>query len=168
MKKLLVVAGVAAASLSFAQNSFQAPANMGLRIGYVLPIDSTMRDVAPNYIGLGLDFPVQFKLLPEGETVVSIDWMGKSGSGAHGNVFPFMINQRFYSKVAPGVNRSYFFFGGGVALVDLTSSNTVLAAQAGYGAELGENLYGEGKFLYTDAAGGAHGTSVGFYIGYRF
>ncbi|MES1228145.1 MAG: hypothetical protein ABUL72_05700, partial [Armatimonadota bacterium] len=97
-----------------------------------------------------------------------VDWLGKSGSGSHGNVFPFMLNQRFYAKTEPGQNRSYFFFGAGIALIDLTSSNAALAIRGGYGAELGENLYGEATFLYSDASAGAHATSVGFYIGYRF
>lgn len=169
MKKLLVVAAVAVASMAAAQDRpFAAPANMGVRLGYVLPIDSNLKDLAPNFLGVGLDFPVQLRLLPEGETVFSVDWIGKSGSGAKGNIFPFMLNQRFYSKSEAGALRNYGFVGGGVALVDVNSSNAVLAFRAGYGVELGANLYGEASFLYTDASAGVHGTSVGVFIGYRF
>lgn len=169
MKKFLVVAGIAVASMAAAQQPpFAAPANLGVRLGYVLPLDSSLKDVAPSFIGAGLDFPVQLRLLPEGETVFSVDWIGKSGNGSHGNIFPFMINQRFYSKAEAGALRNYGFVGGGVALVDVNSSNAVLAFRAGYGVELGSNLYGEATFLYTDASAGAHGTSVGLFIGYRF
>lgn len=169
MKTLLVVGGLAAASLSFAQSStFSAPTNMGVRLGYVLPIDTALKNNAASYIGVGLDFPVQFKLLAEGESILSIDWIGKSGGGAKGNIFPFMLNQRFYAKTNPGARRTYFFFGAGIALIDVGSSGTALAARTGYGSELGENLYGELSFLYSDAAGGARASSLGFHLGYRF
>jgi hypothetical protein len=169
MKKLFVVAGVAVASMAAAQEApFSAPDNLGIRLGYVLPIDSNLRDVSKSFIGAGLDFPVHLRLLPEGETIVSVDWIGKSGSGDHGNIFPFMISQRFYAKSEAGALRNYGFIGGGVALIDVASSNAVLAFRAGYGVELGANLYGEATFLYTDSSAGVHGTSVGFYLGYRF
>lgn len=169
MKGITVLAAMGLVSISCAQNVFEEPSNVAFRLGYVYPVDSTLRDLANSYIGVGLDFfPSGRPLLKGGETVISFDWFGKSGSGAKGNVFPILINNRVYQQGAEKGGRSYFQYGAGIALIDVTSSKTVLAARAGYGKELGERLFGELNFTYTDAANGARGTALGFYVGYRF
>ena len=130
-----------------------------------------MRNAAPSYIGVGVDLhPQGYSLLDQGQTVISFDWLGKSGSGAQGNVFPIMLNQRFYNDDADGrsYGRSYYQFGVGLAIIDVTATDTVLAARAGFGKEFGENTFGEVNFIYSEAGGGARATSLGFYIGYRF
>lgn len=169
MKGLAVIAALGLVSISCAQNVFEEPQNASIRLGYVYPVDSVLRNVNNTYIGVGLDlFPTGYKLLKEGETFFSADWIGKSGSGAKGNLFPLLINQRIYQGDAATGGRSYWQFGAGVAIIDVTSTKTVLAGRVGIGKEFGEKLFGEMNFLYTDAANTARGTSLGFYIGYRF
>lgn len=168
-KTLFVAAAVATASLSFAQNApFEPPANSGVRIGYVLPIDSRLRDASSSYFGLGLDLPVSFSLARDAEGYLSFDWVGRTGSGAKGNFFPILFQQRFYAKTAPGMPRSYFALGAGVTFIDVASSGTALSARLAYGQEFGQNLYGEAALLYSDSVSGVHATSAGFYLGYRF
>lgn len=168
MKQLTLLAAIGLGAISSAQVNFlEEPSNISFRLGYVYPIDNVMRNIAPSYIGVGIDFPVDFRLTKDADTVLSLDWLGKSGSGAKGNAFPILLNQRFYTGM-DGEKRSYFQAGVGVAIVDLTSTKTVLAARVGYGMELGEKLFGEINFNYSDSANGARATALGFYIGYRF
>lgn len=170
MKGISVLAAVGLVSVSCAQNIYEEPENVAFRLGYVYPIDADLRDAASSYIGVGIDFfPTGFNLFDEGQTYVSFDWLGKSGSGAKGNVFPIMLNQRYYSDSGmPGAGRTYWQFGLGVAVIDVNSTDTVLAARAGIGKEFGENLFGEANFLYSESGAGVRATSLGFYIGYRF
>lgn len=168
MKKLTVLAALGLAAISSAQvNYLESPTNVSLRLGYVLPIDNTMKAVSNSYLGVGVDFFIGFKLLEGAETTLSVDWMGKTASGAHGNAFPICINQRWYQGEAL-VERSYFFAGLGLAIVDITNSKTVLAGRLGYGKEFGDHLFGEVSFTYSDSANGARATAAGFYLGYRF
>ncbi|MBS1709804.1 MAG: hypothetical protein JSS65_13915 [Armatimonadetes bacterium] len=168
MKKFLALAAIGLAAVSNAQ--WSTPTNLGVRIGWVYPIDSGLRDVAPTYLGAGVDYYPDFQLLKgNGETYLSFDWIGKSGSGAKGNLFPILLNHKFYgTQTDKNQPRSYFSLGAGVAIVDVTSTNTVLAAKVGVGRELNENLFLEGNLFYTDSSAGVHGTSLGFYLGYRF
>jgi len=167
MKRTLVLATLGLAAISAAQ-SYDQPTNVAFRLGFAYPIDATTRDQVRNFIGVGIDYFPQLTLLRNAETSISFDWLGKSGSGAKGNIFPIMINQRFYQDPDSNERRSWFFFGAGVAIVDVVSTKTVLAARAGYGFMLGENIFGEIPLVYSDSAGGARATSVGFYLGYRF
>ncbi|ARU42166.1 hypothetical protein C0431_03330 [bacterium] len=168
MKQLTLLAAIGLGAISSAQvNYLTPPSNISFRLGYVYPVDSVMRDIAPSFIGFGVDIPVDFKLTEDAVTVLSFDWMGKSGSGAKGNAFPILLNQRFYVG-DEAVRRSYFQAGVGVAIVDLTNTKTVLAARVGYGMEFGDALFGEINFNYSDAANGARATALGFYVGYRF
>jgi hypothetical protein len=167
MKRMTLFAALGMAAISSAQvNYLEAPNDVSFRLGYVYPIDARMRDVAPSYIGVGVDFHTNFRILEGAQTVVSFDWFGKSGSGAKGNAFPITINQRFYGE--GDVNRSYTFFGVGLAIVDLTSTKTVWAVRAGAGKELGDHVFGELAFTYTDSASGARATGLGAYVGYKF
>lgn len=169
MKKLIALAAAATVSAP-AMAQFDTPVNIALRIGYAYPLDSTTRDAVRNFIGVGADYFFGKSLVGDnGETTLSFDWLGKSGSGAKGNAFPILLNQRFYGPARPGTTqRTYTFFGAGVAIVDVTSTQTVWAARAGYGVELGEKIFAEGNFLITDSANGARATSLGLYVGYRF
>ncbi|MCW5940184.1 MAG: hypothetical protein KF884_11745 [Fimbriimonadaceae bacterium] len=168
MRNLLLIAAVGAASFGSAQG-IEQPVNLAVRLGWVFPINNAMRDVANNYIGVGVDYFTNTTLLPNGELTVSADWFGKSGSGAKGNVFPIMLNQRFYAKPRGEDDlRSYVFFGAGIAIVDINQSQTVLAGRVGYGVELGRNLFAEGTLTHSDSARGARATAAGIYIGYRF
>ncbi len=167
MKRMIVLAALCtAATLSFAQ--VEAPSNLTFRLGFVLPIDSSLRDAAKSFIGVGLDFYPNFTLVKGSESVLSLDWIGKSGSGSKGNIFPIMFNQKFNSGSGDVKSKSYFFVGAGVAFIDVTSQSTVLAARLGFGAELGSHLIGETALYYSDAVDGVHITSLGFYLGYRF
>ena len=114
MKKLTVLAALGVAAISSAQgNLLEEPTNIAFRLGYVYPVDATMRNISPSYLGIGIDiYPEGFNLMSEGESYISIDWFGKSGSGAKGNAFPVMINNKVYSD--SGYGRSYFFYGLGV------------------------------------------------------
>lgn len=171
MKGISVIAALGLVATSFAQ-AFDEPSNLAFRLGYVYPVDASLRDVSSSYIGVGLDlFPQGYSLLPQGKTVVSFDWIGKSGNGAKGNLFPILVNQRIYNDNGNSnavAGRSYFQFGAGVAILDVINTKTVLAARVGYGKELGEKVFGEINFLYTDGSDGVRGTSLGFYLGYKF
>ncbi len=168
MKNVTLLTAICLTAIGSAQvNYLEQPTNVSFRLGYVYPIDSAMRDIAPSYIGFGADFNTDFRLLDNAVTMLSFDWMGKSGSGAKGNAFPILLNQRFYMGDAVE-KRQYFQVGLGIAIVDLTSTKTVLAGRIGMGQELGDNIFGEINFNYSDGANGALATALGFYVGYKF
>ncbi|MBS1724024.1 MAG: hypothetical protein JSS66_13850 [Armatimonadetes bacterium] len=168
MRTLIVLAALGSAAYASAQ-AVGTPTNLAFRLGYAYPIDNETRDLVRNFIGVGADYFFERGLLQGGETTISLDWLGKSGSGAKGNIFPICLNQRWYSVngMEPG-RRSYFQLGAGVAIVDVTSTKTVLAGRAGYGVEFGEHIFGELNFFFSDDANGARATSIGAYLGYRF
>lgn len=167
MRTLIALAALGAAAFSSAQ--IGTPTNVAFRLGAAYPLDNTTRDSVKNFIGVGIDYFLERSLVEGGETSLSFDWLGKSGSGAKGNIFPIMLNQRWYNQGSTVDDRkSYFFVGAGVAIVDVTSTKTVLAGRAGYGVLFGEHLFGEMNFVLSDDANGARATSIGAYIGYRF
>lgn len=167
MRTLIALAALGGAAFGSAQ--IGTPTNVAFRLGAAYPIDNTTRDTVKNFIGVGFDYFFDRTLVPGGETSLSVDWLGKSGSGAKGNAFPIMLNQRWYNQGSTEDDRkSYFFLGAGVAVVDVTSTKTVLAGRAGYGVLFGEHLFGEMNFVLSDDANGARATSLGFYLGYRF
>lgn len=168
----LIIAGMAIAAIGAAQstNPFRAPSNIAFRLGWVFPIDDVLDARANNLIGVGADWFLERPLLPEGESSISFDILAKSSSGAKTNIFPILLNHRWYSgpENELGGGRSYWFAGAGIAIVDVISTDTVWAVRGGLGKEFGPNIFGEVTFLYTDDAKGARGTSIGAYIGYRF
>lgn len=169
MKHVTLLTAIGLTAISSAQvNYLEPPTNVSFRLGYVYPVDSAMRDIAGSYIGVGVDFVTDIRLLQDATTMLSFDWMGKSGSGAKGNAFPILLNQRFYMKGSEPERRDYFQVGVGIAIVDLTSTKTVLAGRIGVGRELGDALFGELNFNYSDGANGARATALGFYLGYKF
>lgn len=175
MKRFMfaAIAG-AAATVSMAQTSgIQTPTNLAFRLGGAYSIDASTRDFVKTFIGVGADIFLQKSLLPGNntETTVSLDWLGKSGSGAKGNMFPLMINQRWYSVPTGGAldqNRFYYFGGLGVAIIDISTTKTVFAARGGVGYEFNRNVFAEAVLLYTEPANKIRGSAIGAYIGYRF
>lgn len=169
MRTLIALAALSATALASAQ-TVGTPTDIAFRLGAAYPIDETTRDSVRSFIGVGVDYFLPRSLVAGGETFLSFDWLGKSGSGSKGNAFPIMLNQRWYNPNSSNeYNRgSYFHLGAGVAIVDVTSTKTVLGARAGYGVFFGESIFGEINFVYSDDANGARATSIGGYIGYRF
>jgi hypothetical protein len=171
MKRTLLIAGLALSAMSFAEeNPFQFPTGVSLRAGWVYTIDTVTRRNSDTMIGVGLDYYLKRSFIPGGESTVSIDWLGKSASGAKTNIFPILLTQRVYQgdERVLGGGRSYTWYGAGVAFIDVTNSGTAWCIGGGFGYEFSGNLFGEVRFLYSDAVGGARATSLGGYIGYRF
>ena len=114
MKRLSLIAlALATTAISFAQNTDYTPTNLAFRLGFAYPLNDTTRDLSKRFIGVGADyyFPTQF--IRGSQTYLSIDWLGKSGNGAKGNVFPIMLNQKFYGRnQEEGRANSYGFFSG--------------------------------------------------------
>jgi hypothetical protein len=172
MKHWLVLAALGVAALSGAQSTaIGEPTDLAFRVGGAYPFDSATRDeTGSSLIGIGADYFIKESLFKNGESFLSFDWLGKSASGAHGNLFPVMLNQRFYMKDTGevGSGRTYFFLGAGVAFVDVFTAKAVPAIRGGVGKEFGPHIFGEATVVLSDAANGARANTVGAYIGYRF
>lgn len=171
MKRLFGMAGVLAlASFGMASDTFQNPTGLGVRLGWVYPIDSVARNAVRSFIGVGFDADLSGGLVPNAVSNLSIDWLAKSANGAKGNIFVLSFNQKFYrgEMLESGGGRNYFSAGAGVAVVDINSTDTVWAIRATAGQEFTSSLFGEITFVYSDAGRGARATSLGAYIGYRF
>lgn len=167
MKRLLVLAAIC--SSAFASAQIGSPVNVSFRVGFVYSLDEFTRDITGNMIGVGADYHLTRSLFEGGETFLSFDWMGRSLSGAKGNMFPMCLNQRFFvSGDYEAGDRRYYFVGVGAAVIDVVSTNTALAARVGLGQEFGHHTFGEVTFVWSDAASGARATSVAAYLGYRF
>jgi hypothetical protein len=175
MKRILCLAAlVGAAAMSHAQLNMQQPTNLAFRLGIGLPFDEETRDhIGSTLLGVGVDYFFERALIPSanGETYISIDWLARGSNGEHGNMFPIMLNQRWYAMDdnPNDDRRTYFFAGLGAAFMDIDESDTVLAGRVGLGAELGPNIFGEANLVLTGPdSGGFHGTGINFYVGYRF
>ena len=175
MKRILCLAAlVGTAAVSHAQFNMETPTNLAVRLGIGLPFDEGTRDrIGSNLIGVGVDYFFDRSLIPSanGETYLSFDWLARGSNGEHGNMFPIMLNQRWY---APDDNTEdyrqvYFFAGLGIAVLDIEESDTVFAGRVGLGAMFGRNLFGEANLVLTGADEfGLHGTGINLYLGYRF
>jgi hypothetical protein len=171
MKRLLVVAALATvAAFASAQNSaIGSPVNLSFRAGIVFPLDDVTRDLFDNMVGIGAEYYLDRSLLEGGETTFSFDWIGRGLNGDKGNIFPIMLNQRWYvAGDFESANRRYYYLGLGVAVIDVVHTNTVAAARVGIGQEFGPHVFGEATFVYSDSSSGARATSIGAYVGYRF
>ena len=143
--------------------------NLSFRAGFVYSLDNFTRNITGNLIGVGVEFYLDRSLMAGGETTISLDWMGKGMNGDQGNMFPIMINQRWYTGGDyESANRTYYYIGAGVAIIDIISTNTVPAARFGVGSEFGEHIFAEFTPVYRDSSSGARASSVGLYLGYRF
>lgn len=172
MKRLLFAAAAAAiATVGLAQ--METPTHVAFRLGGAYPLDSDVRDNVKSFLGVGLDVFLAKSVLPgkNTESTVSIDWLGKSSSGSKGNVFPILLTQRWYTGANAAVedaNRSYFFGGLGVAVVDLTSTKTVFAMKGGVGYELNRNMFAEFSAMYAEPAYTLRASNIAVHLGYRF
>lgn len=169
MKKALVVLSLAAvAGASIAQSTAITADGLTLRLGAVYPLERATRKVTANMIGVGLDFPVR-SLVTKADAYVSVDWYGKSASGAKGNMFPVMYNHRFYmNPLETEGKRSFFNVGLGIVQIDVTKAKTAFGARLGLGKEFSQNLSVEGVLLWSTDANGAKANSLAAFIGYRF
>lgn len=146
------------------------PTDVSVKVGVALPLDSSLTDVAKTFIGLGVEYQLPTSLVKGSESYLSLDWFTKSFRGERTNVFPLAFNQRFYTggDNIPG-RRRYVFVGAGVSFVDIGSSDTVISARAGIGAELSEQIFGEiAGYLGDQTGSGIKPNVVSFFLGYKF
>jgi hypothetical protein len=118
-------------------------------------------------IDVGVEYQMPNSFLPSGETYFSLDYMAASWNGEKGSNFPFAINERFYSHGYYG-HRSYIYLGIGIDFMDVTSSNTVIAARGGLGEELGERIFTEVGANVGDKRDGVAPDAITASLGYRF
>lgn len=167
MKKLLIIATVAVATVAHAQES--SPIKADIRAGVQFPASA---DLSGTFWGLGVDLTFDKSLLRGSETFLSVDWVTKSSRNNRNNMFPIMLNQRWQLQQA-GMESpvsTYAFAGVGLAIVDFGVSSTVLAGRIGLGANFSPNVFGEAAFIITSRAKTTdiQGNHFGLYIGYRF
>lgn len=179
MKRLAAIAILGTlAGASFAQVNnweFGNPTNIAVRGGIFLPLISDTRDILGNSaMGLGFDYFLPRAIIPgaNGESSISVDWLAKNTMGKDVNMFPIMVNQRWYNNQGYeglGDQRTYFFAGIGMAIISGNgSSKNVLAGRAGIGIEMSEHLFGEAAFLMSSEKNNLAATGLGVWIGYRF
>jgi hypothetical protein len=175
--KKLTTLGAATLALALptigsAQTTDITPYNFGFRGGFVFPIDEGLRAVDRTFFGIGVDYTLpQFTIFPGAETFLSFDWFVRSRAGGQ-NVFPILLNQRFYLSPADAIanRRTYAFAGLGAVIFDGSPSSTRIGGRVGLGVELGPNLYGEASLFLSDVTRvtGVRATGLGVYLGYRF
>lgn len=170
MKRLAALSVLTAiASAGMAQNADYTPVDLSVRLGIAYSTNDVTRSLAKQFIGIGIDYEVNNLLFKTGGTYVSVDWLGKSGSGGKGNIFPILLNQRFsFAASSEERMQPYGFIGLGIAIIDVTTSKTELAARAGFGVRLGEHMFTEIQYLVSGAADGAKADNIALYLGYRF
>ncbi len=168
MKRVMLTAAIAATlgvtAVASAQNTDYTPHNFSFRLGTVFPLDHHLRDVNKTFLAIGADYKFNTQYLKNGETYFSLDYIAKAWTGEKGTMWPLMINQRFMGK-----DGSYWSLGAGAVNMNFSKSDTVFGARFGVGKNLGESIFVEGAFLWSDKSrGNVRATSLGFYIGYRF
>lgn len=168
MKRLLVLAALGAAAFSNAQ-PIEPPTNVAFRLGGAFVWDDNARDVSETMVGFGFDYFLPRGLLPEGETFISIDWLGRALDGGKGNIFPVALNHRFFMTQGEFEwQRTYFFAGIGPTFMDLTTATTVLGIRGGVGQYFGPHIFGEVSATLSEAVDGKRANTIGVFVGYRF
>jgi len=168
----LGIVGAASAQSSSTQID-ATPSNLTIRGGVVFPLDSELRKASDLFAGLGLDYEFPTQLIKGSTTFASVDWWLKASNGTNGNVFPLTVTQRFYSGKGNNYykeGRSYFFVGGGIAIIDVEhKSSSKFCFRGGIGTELGPNIIAEASLTLSDRSKtDVRANAVGVYIGYRF
>lgn len=168
----LGIVGVACAQSSTTQID-ATPSYLTLRGGLVFPLDDNLRENSDLYGALGLDYEFPTQLIKGSTTFASVDWWFKGSNGGNGNVFPLTITQHFYTGKGNSYyreGRSYFFVGGGIAIIDVANkSSSKFCLRGGVGTELGPNIIAEASLTLSDRSKtDVRANAVGVYIGYRF
>ena len=85
-------------------------------------------------------------------------------------MFPLALNLRWYiGGDYFSANRTFFTLGAGVAIIDIFGTDSLAMVRSGLGVELGEHIFIETVFVYSDQGqGGVRATSAGLYFGYRY
>jgi len=176
MKKIYALTGGLLALSSFASAQFTSemgdmtPYGWSLRAGTVLPLDANFRSVSKYFTSIGIDYPLNFRLMRNAETYLSFDWVTKSFKGNKNQMFPINLNQRFYFGEGEDGHRTYGFVGVGVVVFNFTTSQTKLGGRVGLGMQLDEKWFGEASLMFSDKLDNTSikATAVGFHLGYRF
>lgn len=165
---LLVSSGAAIAQGSSVDVT---PYSFSFKLGGLFAANDGLRDVERIWWAVGADYTFKTQFLKNSETFLSVDYNASNASAKKGSFWPVMINQRFFTNEGgiDGTERTYFTLGLGAFVFDITGTETVFGGRIGVGRELGEHIFVEGNFFYSDVIpGGVRATSAGFYLGYRF
>ncbi|MBI5705463.1 MAG: hypothetical protein HZC36_00560 [Armatimonadetes bacterium] len=150
------------------ENFDPTPYNFSFRFGIVMPGTDPLREIENNWLSIGIDYTFSKQYVKGSETYLSIDWIGKSGSGEKGSYWPILVNQKFFTAGQEDA-RTYITVGVGVVNFNVSSSDTVFGGRLGFGVELSRQIFAEASYFASDAAkGGLRAQSFGAYIGYRF
>ena len=162
--------GICAVASAQQEPAVYDPVNFAVKAGVALPLDSNLSDVSGSFMALGVDYKLPQSLIQGADTFFSLDWFSKGFQGEKTNILPLMINARYYTSADKEEGRrKYVFLGVGVDFIDIYASSTVVAARAGFGAELGANIFTEAAVYIGDqATGGIHPNAVAAFIGYKF
>ncbi len=152
------------------------PQYFTLRAGFLVPIDDNLRAVSNTFFGVGADYTFSNAWVSNGETFVSLDWLGKTRGGGRFNVFPICINERIFlsgngnTPAAIYNNRLYAFLGVGAFLFDMDPTTWRFGGRGGIGVELGHNLKAEATVFLSAPTSGVpiRANAVGIYLGYNF
>jgi hypothetical protein len=169
----VVMAAIGASAVSSAQTDYPGtkyePVNISVKAGVGIPLDSALSDVAHTFIALGGEFQLPTSLMKGSETFFNLDWFTKS-FGGNPSFLNLSVNQRFYlgNDRMPG-RRHYVFVGVGADFLNVFTSDTVVAARAGLGTELGENIFAEiAGYVGDKSNNNVHPDVLGVFVGYRF
>lgn len=163
---LAVVAGLSAATTATAQD---INTTLSYRIGFVYPLEDSVRDFTGNMASVGVDIETEFSLIKGSVGYLSADYIFGAIDGGKGKFIPIMWNQRFGLSQGLAGRDTYFFVGAGFVNVDAgNSARFRYGLRGGIGVRLSEKQYFEATYLWSDDASGVRANSLGFSIGFRF
>lgn len=140
---------------------------ISVRAGVTWSAEDDLKKYGSTFTGIGAEYTLAVPLMKGGETYLSADYITKRLFGERGSILGFTANQRWYLGSGNGL-RNYYFLGAGFAFVDYSSSEVAFFGRGGVGTELSDRIFAEAIGTVTPKAGGASGTTVGVYLGYRF
>lgn len=164
---LLTASAIASAQVTTQTTNF-AGSNISLRLGASFALNPNLRDIQDLWFGLGAEYQITSPADPGDQTYVSLDWIGKSGSGTNGNYFPLCINERFPLTRTTTGTQAYAFLGVGIVVIDIGGTGTAGGARGGFGYNFSQNVFAETSLVVSGQVNGYQATSVGVYLGYRF
>lgn len=142
------------------------PTGFNFRVGYLLPLYQALKDLAPAYGAIGIDYSLGRDL--KGENFLAFDYFARSLRTQTGSNFSLTYNIRRYLK-GGSADPKYWVVGIGASNQNFTTGSIVFSGRYGVGMDIGARSFAEIVGTYSSPGRDRiQGNTMGIYFGVRY